>query len=63
LLILDEVTDKTKLAPLFMAHGVHPFNGLFRRTTWVSRHQKSKPFWILLEQRWLCGGSSISWTV
>ena len=26
------------------------FNGLFSRTTWVSRHQKGKPFWILLEQ-------------
>jgi len=23
LLIFDEVTDKTKLAPFFMAHGVH----------------------------------------
>ena len=34
---------------------LHPFNGLFSRTTWVSRHQKGKPFWILLEQeimRW-----------
>ena len=32
-----------------------PFNGLFSRTTWVSQHQKGKPFWILLEQemmRW-----------
>ena len=29
---------------------VHLFNGLFSRTTWVSRHQKGKPFWILLEQ-------------
>ena len=28
----------------------HPFNSLFSRTTWVSRHQKGKPFWILLEQ-------------
>jgi len=26
------------------------FNGLFSRTTWVSRHQKGKAFWILLEQ-------------
>ena len=26
------------------------FNGLFSRTTWVSGHQKGKPFWILLEQ-------------
>jgi len=23
----------------------------FSRTTWVSRHQKGKPFWILLEQQ------------
>jgi len=29
---------------------LHPFNGLFSRTTWVSQHQKGKPFWILLEQ-------------
>jgi len=30
---------------------LHPFNGLFSRTAWVIRHQKSKPFWILLEQQ------------
>ena len=29
---------------------LRPFNGLFSRTTWISRHQKRKPFWILLEQ-------------
>jgi len=29
---------------------LHPFNGLFSSTTWVSRHQKGKPFSILLEQ-------------
>jgi len=29
---------------------LHPFNGLFSTTTWVSRHQKGKPLWILLEQ-------------
>jgi len=29
---------------------VHSFNGLFSTTTWVSQHQKGKPFWILLEQ-------------
>jgi len=29
---------------------LHPFNGIFYRSTWVSRHQKSKPFWILLEE-------------
>jgi len=27
-----------------------PFNSLFSGTTWVSRHQKGKPFWILLKQ-------------
>jgi len=30
---------------------LHPFNGLFATTTWVSRHQKGKPFWILMEQK------------
>jgi len=30
-------------------------------TTWVSRHQKGKPFWILLKQE-MMGGSGISWT-
>ena len=29
---------------------LHPFNGLFSRITRVSRHQKGKPFGILLEQ-------------
>jgi len=29
---------------------LHPFNGLFSRTTWVSWHQKGKPFWILLQR-------------
>jgi len=29
---------------------LHLFNGLFSKTTWVSQHQKGKPFWILLEQ-------------
>jgi len=34
---------------------LHPFNGHFSRTTWVSQHQKGKPFCIFLEQemmRW-----------
>jgi len=26
--------------------GLHLFNGLFPRTTWVSRHQKGKSFWF-----------------
>ena len=25
---------------------LHPFNGLFSRTTWVSWYQKGKPVWI-----------------
>jgi len=29
---------------------LHPFKCPFSRTTWVSRHQKDKPFWILLEK-------------
>ena len=28
----------------------YPFNGLFSRTTWVSRHRKVKLFWILTKQ-------------
>ena len=40
----------------FIAHlnyihtDTHTFNDLSSRTTWVSRHQKGKPFWILLKQ-------------
>jgi len=34
---------------------LHPFNSLLSRTTCVSRHQKGKPFWILLDQEmWQC---------
>ena len=40
----------------------HTFNGLFSRTTWVSWHQKGKPFWILLKQE-MINGSGISWTI
>ena len=29
---------------------LHPFNGLFSRTTWVSWHQKGRPFWVLMKQ-------------
>ena len=25
---------------------LHPFNGFFSKTTWVSRYQKGKPVWI-----------------
>jgi len=44
---------------------LHLFNGhigLFSRTTWVSRHQKGRPFWIYWSKRWR-GGSGISWTI
>jgi len=30
---------------------LHTFIGLFSRTAWVSWHQKSKPFWILMKQK------------
>ena len=29
---------------------LHLFNAFFTRTTWVSWHEKGKPFWILLDQ-------------
>jgi len=38
------------------------FNGLFSNTSWVSRHQKGKPFWIFMKQE-MIGGSGISWTI
>jgi len=41
---------------------LHSVNGLYSRTTWVSRHQKGKPFWILLKQE-MMGGNGISWTI
>jgi len=39
-----------------------PFNGLFSRTTWVSRHKKRELFWILMKQE-MIGGSDISRTI
>jgi len=42
---------------------LHPFNGLFSRTTRVSPHQKGKPVWILLHSNRWWGGSGISWTI
>jgi len=27
-----------------------PLSGFFSRTTWVSRYQKGKPFWISMKQ-------------
>jgi len=39
-----------KVCPSQRKQLLHLFNGLFSRTTWVSRHQKGKPFCIVLEQ-------------
>ena len=43
----------------------HPFNGLFSRTTWVSRYQKSKTSLYLNEARddGVLACSNISWTI
>ena len=43
----------------------HPFNGLFSRTTWVSRYQKSKTSLDLNETRddGVLGRSGIRWTI
>jgi len=41
---------------------LHPFNGLFSRTTWVSRHQKGNHSGFYWSERWW-GGSGISWTI
>ena len=41
---------------------VRAFNGRMSRTTWVSRYQKGKPIWILLEQETV-SGSGISWAI
>ena len=40
----------------------HPVNGPFSGTTQVSRYQKVKPIWILLEQETV-SGSGISWAI
>jgi len=41
---------------------LHLFNGLFSRTTRLSRNQKGKPFWIYWN-KWWWGGICISWTI
>jgi len=41
---------------------LHPFNGLFSRTTWVSRHRKVNHSGFYWSKRW-CGGSGINWTI
>jgi len=44
---------------------LHPFNGLFSRTTWVSRYQKGKTSLDLNEARddGVLGCNDISWTI
>jgi len=44
---------------------LHPFNGLFSRTAWVSRYQKGKTSLDLNEARdgEVLGYSGISWTI
>jgi len=44
---------------------LHPFNGLFSRTTWISRYQKGNTSLDLNEARddGLLGCSGISWTI
>ena len=42
---------------------LHPFNGLFSRTTWVSRYQKGKNALDLNEARDDGDGGGISWTI
>jgi len=34
----------------------------FLQGKWVSRHQKGKPFWIIMKQG-MMGGSGIIWTI
>jgi len=40
---------QSKLQEMKLVLLLHPL-WPFTRTTWISRHQKGKPFWILLEQ-------------
>ena len=50
----QKVKESAQTAELLL---LHPFNGPFSTTTWVSWPQKSKPIWILLEQEmigWQC---------
>jgi len=42
--------EQNLLSILLLYYYVDVFNGLRSRTTWVSQHQKGKPFGILLEQ-------------
>ena len=47
---------------LYLLLLLHPFNGLFSWTTWISRHQKGNHSGFYWNKRWW-GGSGISWTI
>jgi len=52
-------------ARLIYYYCIHPFNGLFSRTTWLSRYQKGKTSLDLNEARdyGVCDGSGVSRTI
>ena len=57
---------KAKIAKVHTASTtLHPFNGVFSRTTWVRRYQKGKTSLDLNEARdvGVWDGSGISWTI
>jgi len=59
-MVLKKLTQQKQVLLL-----LHPFNGLFSRTTWVSRYQKGKTSLDLKDTRndVVLGCSSISWTI
>jgi len=48
---LVQVREGPNTSSMWLLLLLRPFNGLFSRTTWVSRHQKGKPFWIFTGAR------------
>jgi len=54
-----------KTLPFLLLSPLHPFNGPFSRTIWVSRYQKCKPVWIKMRHEMMrfSDGSGISWTI
>ena len=58
-LSIDLLANSAQVIPVtaYYTTTLHPFNGLFSRTTWVSWHQTGRPFWILVQQEmmgWQC---------
>ena len=60
--LISVVVAKQPVTTITTHTHTHLFNGLFSRTTWLSRYQKVKPIWILLKQETV-GGSGISWAI